>query len=349
MSSRLINIIIPIIAVFLGILVGTIIMIFSGYSPIEGYSALWNGIFGEIYYVGETIRQVTPYILAGLAVAFAFRTGLFNIGVEGQLIVGWLAAVWVGVSFELPKIIHLPLAILAAAVAGALWGFIPGLLKAKFKVHEVIVTIMMNYVALHVTNAIIRTYLSESSDRTENVAETASLASPFFESLTDYSRMHWGIFIAIVCAFIMWFFLEKTTKGYELRAVGFNQHASQYAGMNVGNNIILSMVISGAFAGLAGAMEGLGTFGYASIKGGFTGVGFDGIAVALLGGNAAIGVILAALLFGGLKIGALNMPLEAGVPNELVDIIIALIIFFVASSYMIRWFIERLRNKKGVK
>lgn len=323
-------------------------MLVSGYDAAAAFAALWNGAFGDIYYIGEVIRQVTPYILAGLAVSFAFRTGLFNIGVEGQLIVGWLAAVWVGVAFELPKFIHLPLAVIAAGAAGALWGFIPGYLKAKFRVHEVIVTIMMNYVALYVTNAIIRTVLSEGSDKTDKIAETASLRSPFFEGLTDYSRLHWGIFIALIAAFFMWFLLEKTTRGFELRSVGFNQHASQYAGMNVNKNIILSMVISGTFAGLAGAMEGLGTFGYASIKGGFTGVGFDGIAVALLGGNAAIGVILAAVLFGGLKVGALNMPLQSGVPNELVDIIIAMIIFFVASSYMIRWFIERI-GKKGAK
>lgn len=342
------NIVVPLVAVLLGVLVGTIIMIATGYNAGSAFIALWNGAFGEIYYTGEVVRQVTPYILAGLAVAFAFRTGLFNIGVEGQLIVGWLAAVWVGVAFELPKFIHLPLAVLAAAAAGALWAFIPGLLKAKFKVHEVIVTIMMNYVALHVTNYIIRTVLSEKSDRTEMIAESASLRSPFLEGLTDYSRLHWGILIALACVFIMWFLLEKTSKGYELRAVGFNQHASEYAGMSVSKNIILSMVISGAFAGLAGAMEALGTFGYAAIKGGFTGVGFDGIAVALLGGNGPIGIIFAALLFGSLKVGALNMPLEAGVPNELVDIIIALIVFFVAASYMIRIFIDRI-SKKGVK
>lgn len=342
------NIVVPLVAVLLGVLVGTIIMIATGYNAGSAFIALWNGAFGEIYYTGEVVRQVTPYILAGLAVAFAFRTGLFNIGVEGQLIVGWLAAVWVGVAFELPKFIHLPLAVLAAAAAGALWAFIPGLLKAKFKVHEVIVTIMMNYVALHVTNYIIRTVLSEKSDRTEMIADSASLRSPFLEGLTDYSRLHWGILIALACVFIMWFLLEKTSKGYELRSVGFNQHASEYAGMSVSKNIILSMVISGAFAGLAGAMEALGTFGYAAIKGGFTGVGFDGIAVALLGGNGPIGIIFAALLFGSLKVGALNMPLEAGVPNELVDIIIALIVFFVAASYMIRIFIDRI-SKKGVK
>ncbi|MEH6990636.1 MULTISPECIES: ABC transporter permease [Bacillales] len=348
MSNRMKNIVVPLVAVLLGVLVGTIIMIATGYNAGSAFIALWNGAFGEIYYTGEVVRQVTPYILAGLAVAFAFRTGLFNIGVEGQLIVGWLAAVWVGVAFDLPKFIHLPLAVLAAAAAGALWAFIPGLLKAKFKVHEVIVTIMMNYVALHVTNYIIRTVLSEKSDRTEMIAESASLRSPFLEGLTDYSRLHWGILIALACVFIMWFLLEKTSKGYELRAVGFNQHASEYAGMSVSKNIILSMVISGAFAGLAGAMEALGTFGYAAIKGGFTGVGFDGIAVALLGGNGPIGIIFAALLFGSLKVGALNMPLEAGVPNELVDIIIALIVFFVAASYMIRIFIDRI-SKKGVK
>ncbi|MBX9972471.1 ABC transporter permease [Cytobacillus firmus] len=348
MSNRMKNIVVPIVAVLLGVLVGTIIMIATGYNAGSAFISLWNGAFGEIYYTGEVVRQVTPYILAGLAVAFAFRTGLFNIGVEGQLIVGWLAAVWVGVAFELPKFIHLPLAVLAAAAAGALWAFIPGLLKAKFKVHEVIVTIMMNYVALHVTNYIIRTVLSEKSDRTEMIADSASLRSPFLEGLTDYSRLHWGILIALACVFIMWFLLEKTSKGYELRAVGFNQHASEYAGMSVSKNIILSMVISGAFAGLAGAMEALGTFGYAAIKGGFTGVGFDGIAVALLGGNGPIGIIFAALLFGSLKVGALNMPLEAGVPNELVDIIIALIVFFVAASYMIRIFIDRI-SKKGVK
>ncbi len=346
MSNRFSNVLIPVISVLLGIIAGTIIMLVSGYNPISGYTALWQGIFGEVYYVGETVRQITPYILAGLAVAFAFRTGLFNIGVEGQLIVGWVAAVWVGLAFDLPNIIHLPLAVLAAALAGALWGFIPGFLKARYRVHEVIVTIMLNYTALHITNAFIKSI--SGKDSTDKIADTASLRSPFLEALTDYSRMHWGIVIAIICAIIMWFLLEKTTQGYELRSVGFNQHASQYAGMNVNKNIILSMVISGAFAGLAGAMEGLGTFGYASVKGGFTGVGFDGIAVALLGGNTAIGVIFAAILFGGLKIGALNMPLEANIPNELVDIIIALIIFFVASSYMIRWLIQRY-SKKGVK
>jgi len=164
MSNRAVNLLVPIISIILGLLVGAVVMLLSGYDPVTGYIALWNGIFGSSYSIGETIRQISPYILAGLAVAFAFRTGLFNIGVEGQLIVGWFAAAYVGMAFELPKIIHLPLALLAAAAAGALWGFIPGILKARLHVHEVIVTIMMNYIALHTVNALVKAWISPFSN-----------------------------------------------------------------------------------------------------------------------------------------------------------------------------------------
>ncbi|MET0786995.1 MAG: ABC transporter permease [Paenisporosarcina sp.] len=349
MSKRLVNILVPLISVILGLIVGAIVMVLSGYDPVAGYTALWNGIFGDMYTIGETIRQITPYLLAGLAVAFAFRTGLFNIGVEGQLIVGWFAAAYVGIVFEdLPKYIHLPLALLAAALAGALWGFIPGLLKAKFKVHEVIITIMMNYIALHTTNALVK-WFSDGGDNTGKILPTASLRSEFLENMTDFSRLHLGIFVALAMVAVMWIILEKTTRGFELKAVGLNQHASDYAGMNVDKNIILAMVISGAFAGLGGAMEALGTFEYASVKGGFTGIGFDGIAVALLGANTPLGVIFGATLFGSLKYGALNMPNEAGIPVEIVSIVIAIIIFFVASGYIIRLFIERFSKNKEAK
>ena len=349
MSNRVINILVPVISVILGLLVGAVVMLVSGYSPAEGYMALWNGIFGDVYTIGETIRQITPYILAGLAVAFAFRTGLFNIGVEGQLIMGWVAATYVGFAIEgLPKIIHLPLTLLAAAAAGAFWAFIAGVLKARFSVHEVIATIMLNYIALHITNAFIR-YLSDGGDRTEKIQESASLRSVWLEQMTEYSRLHWGIIVALIMVVVMWFILERTTRGFELKAVGFNQHAAEYSGMDVKKNIILAMTISGVFAGLAGAMEALGTFGYASIKGGFTGIGFDGIAVALLGANTPLGVVFGASLFGSLKFGALNMPNEAGIPVELVEIIIALIIFFVACGYVIRVLLEKFGSKKEGK
>jgi len=344
-SNKLFSILVPIISVVLGLIAGAVIMLISGFNPIEGYAALWNGAFGDSYTLGETIRRTTPYILTGLSIAFAFRTGLFNIGAEGQVIVGWLASVWVGLSIDAPFYIHLPLAVLAAGIAGALWAFVPGILKAKLGVHEVIVTIMMNYIALYVTNEIIRTVLTDGQTTTDSIAPTASLASEWLQSITFYSRVHYGILIALFAAFIMWFLIQRTTIGYELKAVGFNQHASKYAGMNVSKNIIFSMVIAGAFAGLAGAMEGLGTYGNMSVMSAFSNLGFDGIAVALLGSNTALGVILAAFLFGALKEGAGEMPTGAGVPTELVDIIIALIIFFVASSYMIRWILLRFKKE----
>ena len=349
MSNRLINILVPTISVVLGLVVGAIVMLVFDYDPIKGYIALWNGIVGDTYYLGETIRQITPYILAGLAVAFAFRTGLFNIGVEGQLLIGWVVAVYVGLAFDdLPKIIHLPLAIIAAGIAGAFWAFLAGLLKARFSVHEVITTIMLNYIALHITNAFVK-WMADGADKTERINESASLGSTFLQSITDYSRLHWGIVIALIMVMVMWFILEKTTTGFELKAVGFNQHASEYAGMNVKKNIILAMTISGMFAGFGGAMEALGTFGYATFRTGFTGIGFDGIAVALLGANTPLGVVFGATLFGSLKQGSLNMPNEAQIPPEIVSIIIALVILFVASGYVIRLALEKFGSKKEGK
>lgn len=348
MSNRFVNILVPIISIILGLLVGAAVMWFSGYDPVVGYIALWQGIFGDMYSIGETIRQISPYILAGLAVAFAFRSGLFNIGVEGQLIVGWFAAAYVGMAFELPKIIHLPLALIAAALAGALWGLIPGILKATLHVHEVIVTIMMNYIALHTVNALIKA-VSDGGYKTEKIHQTASLRSDFLSNLTDFSTLHYGIFVALAMVAVMWFILEKTKTGFELKSVGFNDHASQYAGMNVKKNIILSMVVSGAFAGLGGAMEALGTFGNMVTRSAFTGIGFDGIAVALLGANTPLGIIFGASLFGSLKYGAGNMPNEAGVPVEIVSIVIALIIFFVASGYIIRVLLSKMKKKKEAK
>lgn len=342
------KILVPGIAIILGLLVGAIVMWMSGYDAIQGYIALWDGIFGSSYSIGETIRQISPYLLAGLAVAFAFRTGLFNIGVEGQLIVGWFAAAYVGMAYELPAIIHIPLALVAAAVAGALWGLIPGILKATLRVHEVIVTIMMNYIALHVVNALIKT-ISGGSFKLERINETASLRSEFLSNLTDFSTLHYGIIVALLMVALMWFILEKTKTGYELKAVGFNEQASRYAGMNSNKNIILSMVISGGFAGLAGSMEALGTFGNISSMGGFTGIGFDGIAVALLGANTPLGVVFGATLFGSLKYGSNNMPNAAGIPVEIVSIVIALIIFFVASGYIIRVVLNRMSKNKEAK
>lgn len=344
-----VNLLIPVVSVILGLLCGAIIMLIIGYNPLLAYQSIVESIFLQPYYGGETIRAMIPLVLAGLAVAFAFRTGLFNIGVEGQLLAGWLASVACAIIFgHLPKVVLLPLSILAGGAAGAFWGYIPGLLKAKFKVHEVISTIMMNYIALYSTAYIIKNFLYTEGERTPTIPQAASLASSFLSNLTQGSRLHWGFIVAIIAVLAMWFILWKTPKGYELRAVGFSPDASQYAGMNVSRNIILSLTISGVFAGLGGAMEGLGTYQYMTINSAFTGIGFNGIAVALLGLNTPIGVLLSGALFAGLQTGGLTMQSVAGVPVELIQIIIALIIFFVGSGYVIKWALGRL-SRKGHK
>ncbi|MCL1631228.1 ABC transporter permease [Sporolactobacillus sp. CPB3-1] len=340
------TLLIPVISVVLGLVCGAVIMFAIGYNPLLAYQSIIESIFLQPYYGGETIRAMIPLVLAGLAVAFAFRTGLFNIGVEGQLMVGWFASVACAIIFgHLPKFILLPMSVVAGGAAGALWGFIPGLLKARFKVHEVISTIMMNYIALYTTAYLIKNFLYTEGERTPTIPQAASLSSAFLANLTQGSRLHWGFVVAIIAVTAMWFMLWKTTKGYELRAVGFSPDASEYAGMNVGGNIILSLTISGIFAGLAGAMEGLGTYQYMTINSAFTGIGFNGIAVALLGLNTPVGVTLAGALFAGLQTGGMTMQSNAGVPVELIQIIIALIIFFVGSGYVIKWAADRLKRK----
>lgn len=344
-ANKWINALVPVIAVILGLLVGAVIMVISGYNPFEAYGSIFQMVFLNPYYAGETIVTMIPLILSGLSVAFAFRTGLFNIGVEGQLLVGWLASVAFAIHFaDWPKLVLIPLCLLVAALAGGLWGLIPGLLKARFYVHEVITTIMMNYIALYSTNAIIRQFLYADGERTPLIPDSASLSSNFLSNITGGSRLHWGILVALLGAVIMWFLLWRTTLGYELRAIGFNPDASRYAGMNVARNMITSFAIAGGFAGVAGAMLGLGTYHYMSINASFTGIGFDGIAVALLGVNTVPGVVIGAALFAALETGEVSMQ-SLGIPNDLVEIIIALIIFFVASHYMIRWTLDRF--KKG--
>lgn len=338
--------IVPIVSVFFGFLAGAIIMIITGINPIDGYRALIRGVAGNPRRFGEWIVAATPLILTGLAIAFGFKTGLFNIGVEGQLIVGSFAAVAAGMLIEAPKIIHLPLVLIIAALAGALWAFIPGILKALFRVHIVVVGIMLNYTALHLVNYAIKILPGSSKTKTLDILPSANLSSDFLSNLTSNSRLHWGFIISLLAAFIFWYIIERTSFGYELRSVGFNQDASGYAGMKVNRNIVYSMMISGAFAGLAGATISVGTFDYARVIGSFEGYGLNGIAVSLLGSNNGIGIVIAGILFGGLKAGANAMAL-AKVPKDISEIIMAFIVLFAAMNYGIKILLLRLR--KGAK
>jgi general nucleoside transport system permease protein len=336
------NTIVSLISIILGLVAGGILMLFIGSNPIEGYSYLIQGALKNIERIGNTLATATPLIFTGLSVAFAFRTGLFNIGGSGQMLVGGLAATAVALTFDLSRPVLLLVMVLAGLIAGALWAFVPGLLKAKFNVHEVVSTIMMNWIAYWTVYYIVPGYFKGEFLETESkkLAESDTLRTPFLTEMFDGSYINLGLFLAVIAVIIIAFIIDKTTLGFELKAVGFNRFAAEYAGMKVNRNIILSMLISGALAGLGGVA--LYTGNASSIQIGILPAqGYDGIAVALLGANNPIGVFFAAVLFGILYSGTGFMNAMTEIPPELANTIIAIIIYFAATSVMI----ERLVNK----
>lgn len=345
------SIVVPITAIVMGLIVGALIMLLGGYDPLLAYQSLFSQVFGNLYDFGETLREITPLILTGLAVAFAFRAGLFNIGGEGQFIIGMTAASFIGIKLTgLPAIIHAPLAVIAGGIAGGLWAALAGYIKAKRGVNEVITTIMLNWTALYLANYVVMHFLLlPGQQRSEDLPESASITIRWISELFSNARIHWGMLLAVLAAVFFYIFLWKTKQGYELRAVGYNPNAAEYAGMNVGKNVVKAMFISGMFAGLAGACQVLGVFHYQSVMSGTPGVGFDGIAVALIGMNHPFGVLLGGLLFGVLTYGSAGMSFGAGVPPELIRIVIGSIIFFIAAPGIVRFVLKPLylKRKKG--
>lgn len=347
------NLIIPIVAVIFAMLVGAIFMLSIGSDPIKAYRALVESSFGSVRNLFETLVNTVPLIFTGLSVAFAFRCGLFNIGAEGQFFAGYIAAAWVGGFFQMPWYIHIPLTLLAAVLAGAIWGGIPGLLKAKLGVYEVISTIMFNYIGLYMINLLIRTVLMAPGilPATPRLPVSARLLRfsqiGFLKQIARGSRLNLSIFLAIGVAIFIYWLLWKTTTGYEIRAVGLNPHAAEYGGISVAKNTILAMAISGALAGLAGATQVMGVEWKAYQPFGFIGFGMTGIAVALLGKNHPFGVLLSALLFGTLQRGANMMQSMADVPKEVIHIIQAILIFFAASDYVFRKIYRKIKMRKA--
>ncbi|TFG82935.1 MAG: ABC transporter permease [Spirochaetales bacterium] len=349
------KVLVPLVAVALGFLVGSIVILITGKSPLLMFNALIQGVTGinialggfNPRHIGELVIQAMPIILTGLSVGFAFRTGLFNTGAEGQLMVGALAATAVALTVKAPTIIHVPLILLAGAGAGGIWGAIPGYLKARFNVHEVVVTIMLNYTALHFNNwTILNVFGSVDRVKTAEFPVTALLKDPWLADLTNGSRLNWGFVPVILSLVLYWFIIEKTTFGYGLRAVGFNKDAARYAGMKVKRNVALSMAIAGAFAGLAGAIITIGTFNFGRALSAAEGYGFDGIAVALVGMTQAPGILLAGLLFGMLKSAGPLMQ-SAGIPKEIGGIIQASIVLFVGMKLGIERIIDIARGKRA--
>ncbi|HUF40209.1 MAG TPA: ABC transporter permease [Anaerolineales bacterium] len=334
---------VPLFAVILALVIGAVILVVSGADPLRSYGALAQGAFGSGQTINRTLEKATPLMLAGLAVAFAFKAGLFNIGAQGQLIFGAIVSAWLGFSITgLPWLLHVPLCLLGGAAAGGLYGAIPGVLKSYTGAHEVITTIMLNFVALNITD-----YLADGpwkDDSPGNIVARTPAVLPS-ATLNEIGIIPIGFLIALVCAVGAWWLLWKTTIGYEIRTVGLNPHAARYAGMRVPKTIILTMVLSGVLAGLGGSIETMGVIG--RFQPGFNaGLGFDGITIALLGKTHPFGVIPAALLVGALKAGANQMQFSAGVPAEIIDVIMALILFFVAAEMIVRWLI-RTRTAEG--
>lgn len=347
LRSALDAMLIPFLAILTAVVLGGIIIVSVGGNPILAYAGLIQGSFGSAKALSETSVWATPYIFAGLAVALAFKGGLFNIGAEGQLALGAVATALIGyalpewLGFDLPTIIHLPLAIIVGMAAGALWAGIVGFLKAYTGGHEVINTIMMNYIALNTISFLLNGPMKDRNPdnviaRTPLIAESARMPI-IFEGL----RVHWGFVLALLAAFLVWWMLSKSTLGFEIRTVGLNPDAAKYSGVNVKRIIILTMALSGMLAGLAGALEVTG-LNYRHELGFSIGYGFDAIAIALLGKSHPLGVVLAAILFAAMRNGATRMQFLTQLPIDLISMLQALILLFVAADAIIRY-IYRIR------
>ncbi len=331
-----------VVAILLAFLVGAVTLIVTGYSPLEAYGALLRGAFGDIFGIGQTFMQATPIIFTALAFLFAYKCGLFNIGAEGQLLVGAIAAALVGISFDgLPVFIHVTMALIAGALAGAFWGFIPAVLKARLGAHEVITTMMLSYVALNVTSYLVNYPFKAPGWVAQTVPISPSAELPRILQPTQLSA---SILLAVLLAGLVLYIMRRTTLGYELRAIGLNPSAAESGGIGIKKGIIWALTISGAIAGLGGAGEILGVH-RRFIQGFSPGYGWDGLAVALVGGLNPIGILLASVLFGALRSGGMAMDRTTPVPLDIVSVLQALVILFVAAPKLADYILK----KGGIK
>lgn len=347
-SSNGVKTISSITAILFGLLFGLVIMLIANPGgAFPGFLTILAGGFnGGLRSMGNTLYYGVPIILTGLSVAFAFRTGLFNIGATGQLTVGAFTAVYIGYNWTFLGPIHWIVALLGGMLAGALWGAIPGLLKAYRNVHEVVATIMLNYIGMYLVRLMILTFIYNSgSNEAHSPAASARLPNFFMDTIFPRSSANIGIFIAILAVVVIHIILNKTTFGYELKSVGFNRSAAKYAGMNEKRNIVLSMTIAGALAGLAGAVMFLVGGKNMEPVNSLLQEGFTGIAIALLGLSAPIGVFLAGIFYGSLQQGGYYLQSFDFEP-QIIDIIIAVIIYFSALSLFMQRFVADFISKQ---
>lgn len=337
-----------ILAVILGLIAGAFLMVVMGHNPIDGYLYLTQGGLLGTERIANTIATSTPLILTGLSLAFGFKTGLFNIGAPGQMLFGGFCSTAVALTFtDLPRTILLLFIILSGLVGGALCGAIVGFLKAKFNVHEVVGSIMLNWIIYWIVYYSIPAYFKAEGIQTESrqITEIASLKAPWLTQSFEGSFINYGILIALVAVIVIWFVIDKTVLGYELKAVGFNKFSAEYAGISVNKNIVISMIFAGGLAGLAGVAQYIGN-ATCMQTGVMPSQGFDGIAVALLGGSSPFGVLAAALFFGLLYAGKGFMTTMASIPPEIADTIMATIIYFAATSMIMDKVITKFKKSK---
>lgn len=341
-------------AIFIGLMVGLVILFLCNPAQaLPGFLTILSGAFTHgMKGIGQVFYYATPIILTGLSVGFAFKTGVFNIGTPGQFIMGGFGAVYVGIMWEQLGPVHWAIALLAAIVMGALWGLVPGVLKAYFNVNVVISCIMMNYIGMYLVNWVVRSYkplFNTLRNESKNVAATAVIPKMGLDKVFPGSSVNGGIIIAILVVVLIYVVLEKTTFGYELKAVGYNQDAGKYAGINEKRNVVLSMMIAGAIAGLAGGLLYLaGTGKHIEIKDVLASEGFTGISVALLGLSHPIGVLFSGLFIAYLTAGGFYLQLYE-FSTEIIDIIVAVIIYFSAFALIVRSFLGKVQERKAKK
>lgn len=330
------------ISIVFGIVAGGVVLSLSGFNSLLAFRDLFQGSLGDIYGISETLISTTPLLLSGLAVGIAFQGSLFNIGVEGQLVIGALIASLAGVLFEgLPSWLIIPLCLVMGSLGGALWAYLPGYLKAKRGAHEVITTIMMNYIAFRFTEHMVKPHGPFNGGDTLTASPMIA-AEAFFPRLAPGTRLNVGILIAFAAAFVIWVVLWRTRLGYRIRVVGENIEAAEYAGINVPKHIILTMLISGALAGLAGAIEIIGVHHrfYAAFSPGY---GLDGIAIALAGQLHPLGITAAAFVFGVLRAGSVLMQAQSQIPADIIGIISGFITLAIAAKYYLSLLFNKLR------
>ncbi len=340
------------LSILLGFLVGAVFLVIMNLSVSAAYGRLINSVT-SLKGFSYVVVYAVPYIVAGLSVAFSFKTGVFNIGAEGQFVVGSMAAVVTSIfGASLPKPLLIPLCFLAAMAAGAIWGIIVGVLKTKWGINEVLSMIMFNWIAFYLSNFIagIPAIKNEgTAEATKNIADNASLlfSKDFIKSAGLAPTANWGFIAAIVATVLIWFIIEKTTLGYELKAVGSNKFAAEYGGISVNRSILTALAISGALAGLAGALQVMGMGKRISIFTSQEGFGFAGIVVALIGCSNPFGVLVAGLFYGALMYGGSKLNLE-GVPTQLINVIVGTVVFFIAISVIFEN-LKRLKGRAAVK